>query len=330
MTISLDVLGTTAATILTFSFYSIFLKLYPKKMILLFWVEIITYLCFAGLFLFYQIVLEHDMSAFEELIYDYTYTNLPMYALMAMCFVGFLLVLNYLLDHFDVSLITPLTQISLLFTVVGYFALGEQFSYIVLASVLVIFLGAILSSLKKFSWPNPFIEFKNISMSLIAFTVIYALLVTATNLVTHQVTRITPQTLSIIHWIKYAIKSFHVFPFRFYNPFFFNLGVRFFIMIFFIITFFITEEKHIKAPFIAIKKDFWFILKTSLCYFIFSYTYYYSYMHISNANILEALNKLTIPTILVMGNLMLGEKITAPRVVGSIVIFLGGVIILFI
>ena len=72
------------------------------------------------------------------------------------------------------------------------------------------------------------------------------------------------------------------------------------------------------------------ILKTSLCYFIFSYTYYYSYMNISNANILEALNKLTIPAILVLGNLMLAEKITAPRVVGSIVIFVGGMVILFI
>ena len=81
---------------------------------------------------------------------------------------------------------------------------------------------------------------------------------------------------------------------------------------------------------IAIKKDFWFILKTSLCYFLFSYTYYYSYMYISNANVLEAINKLTIPTILVLGNLMIGEKITAPKIVGSIIIFLGGAIILFV
>ena len=330
MIMSVDVLACILGTVLTFSFYNIFIKQFPKRMILLFWVEIITYICFASLFLAQKYIFDYDVSAMEDLIYDFTYTNAPFYILMALAFVGSLLFLDYLLKHFEISLITPLSQVSLLFIAAGYLLMGDPLNWIVILSVIIVFVGAIISSFKKFYFPNPLIEFKNLSWKLIKGTLFYSLLLTITAIITYLVTQQTDQTRAIMEWTKHSFKYLHPFPFQFYTPFYFNLGIRFFIMLFFIISFFFVEEKHIKEPFISLKKHFWFILKTGFVYFLSVYTYQHAYMYIADKNVLGAMSKLAIPTILVLSMIHVKEKITAPKVVGSILILLGSSIALMI
>ena len=324
------ILGHIGATVFAFSLYNIYLKEYPKRLVLLFWVEIVTYSCFAFIFFVKKYLFEHDVAALEKLMFDFTYTNAPLYFLMALSFVGSLILLHFLLKDFDISLVTPLSQISLLFTTIGYILLGDPFNPLVLLSVCIIFLGALISSLSKIAWPNPFSEFKNLSIPLISWTVVYALLITTTALITYQVIQITPQTEIIQSWLSNSVKVLHSFPFHFYNPFYFNVGVRFFIMFFFILAFFFFDEHSFKDPFTVIKKDFWLIIKISIIYFISAYCYQYAYAMISDKNILGALNKLAIPTILVLSMYLLGEKPTPPKIIGSLVIVGGGLLVLLI
>ncbi|MBT3455832.1 EamA family transporter [bacterium] len=330
MTIPLDSLLCIVVTVVTFALYNIFIKQYSKRLILLFWVEIITYLGFTSIYLFQKVILEKDMTPFEELIYDFTYTNAPFYLLLAICFVGSLLLLDYLLKEFEISLIAPLSQISLLFIAVGNIVLGDPFSPIVMACVFIVFLGALVSSLNKITLPNPFAEFKNISPKLAIGVLQYSSLLTAIAMIAYQVTQITEQTKLIKEWATSIFKPLHAFPFHFYHPFYFNIGIRFFIMICFIFSFYVIEKRKFSEPFVALKEDFWFILKTGLTFFVSVYTYFYAYMNVADKNILGAMNKLAIPTILIFGYYLLNEKIKLPKVLGSALIVGGSLLVLFV
>ena len=309
-------------TVITTAFYNIFLKQYKDRLVLLFWVEIFTYIWYLLALFFKKHILGHDTSDTHKMIFDLTYTNLPLYLLMALCFVSSLIFLNHLLKKYEISLVIPLSQISLLIAASGYILLGDPFQPAVLIGICIICFGAFLSSLTRFSLK----DLNKISGKLILDMFLYATLVALTLIITYQTTQQTHQTQMIQQWFADSFKSLHTFHFYFYNPFYFNIGVRFFIMLFFIIAFYVFEKKTFKEPFIGLKKHPWFIIKTSLVYFASLISYYYAYNEMINKNILSGLFKLTIPTILILSILIIKEKAHLPKIIGAIIIVLGGAI----
>ena len=58
-------------------------------------------------------------------------------------------------------LLVPVTETGILFTTIGYIILGEHFSYTTLISVLIVFLGAIISGLDSLPFKKPLQVIKN-------------------------------------------------------------------------------------------------------------------------------------------------------------------------
>jgi hypothetical protein len=114
-------------SIVTLSFYNVLLKKVPQKLLLLFWVSSFSYLGFVGIYLFRTLVLQHDISAIHELIFNYTYGDFPLYIIIALSFVSSMIISEKLLDGYDLSLVIPLSQFGILLASAGYIALGDPF-----------------------------------------------------------------------------------------------------------------------------------------------------------------------------------------------------------
>jgi hypothetical protein len=72
-------------------------------------------------------VLQHDISAIHELIFNYTYGDLPLYIIIALSFMSSMIISEKLLDGSDLSLVIPLSRFGILLASAGYIALGDPF-----------------------------------------------------------------------------------------------------------------------------------------------------------------------------------------------------------
>ncbi len=113
-------------SVATYSLYAIGLKPFKERIILFFWVNVFAYVGYLELYFIKDSLLANDLHPFKHLLFDFTLTNIPFYLVMACAWVGSLLILNHLLDHYDVSLVMPVTEISIVFTTIGYIALGTN------------------------------------------------------------------------------------------------------------------------------------------------------------------------------------------------------------
>ncbi len=308
----------------TFGLYSIFIKKISleKLLIILFWVHTITYLGFFSVYLFRKFFLEHDVYAIEQLIHEFTIINAPLYILMGLSFLGSFIILNKLIVQYDVSKVLAFAQISILFTVIGYIILGDPFSWSSLIGAFIVSIGAVVSAFDTFHFPNILKPLFEIPKKLWIGILCEALLLSLAAFITFILT----QKTAVDQFVMDSLK--HVFPFSFHNPFYFNLGARFFIMAIFLIYLY-KVKKHGKLIITTLKENLWSILLISFAYFVSAYTYQDAYRLTTDKNVLAALSKLSIPIVLALSTLMLGEKLTAPKIVGSLLIILGGLVVLF-
>ena len=310
-------------SIVTYSLYMVALKPAKKRLLVFFWVNVFGYFGYLALYFFRKTVLEHDVHAIEELLYDFTFTNVPLYMLMALCWVGSLILLNALLDRFDVSLVVPVTEVGIVFTTAGYLALGNQFSWIVLASVFVVLVGAIISGMQTFTLSNPFKDLKKIPPILLAGGVLQAFFESAAMLVTFLCTHKTIITEEILMWLQDMFHHIYAVPFSFHQAFYYNVGVRFFITLFFLL-YLLIFRNHRWDIITEVYNNPKYILGVSCIFLVAIVTYHMAYQDMPDKNVLAALRKLTIPTILGISYYTLGEKITRPKVIGCVVIVIGG------
>lgn len=315
------------SSIISYAGYMIGLKYSKDRLIVLFWASVSTYIGYLGLLSIRKTFFGHNIRAMEEIIYQFTLTNMPLYILMAISAVTSLALLNYLLDRFDVSLVVPVTETGILFTTIGYIILGEHFSYTTLISVLIVFLGAIISGLDSLPFKKPLQVIKKFPPLLLIGGVLESLCEAGTLIITFICTNTTPVTEKIMVWLTTTFEHIHHIPFNFLHPFYYNLGVRFFIVIIFFMYITLIKKYGLKI-FTDYKNHFWNIITVSICFLIYIVTYHEAFNHIQEKSILEALSKLSIPTILAISYFTLSEKLTPPKLVGCVVILLGGVLIL--
>ncbi|MFT6765447.1 MAG: drug/metabolite transporter (DMT)-like permease [Alteromonas naphthalenivorans] len=315
-------------SIISYSFYMISLKPSKHRMLTFFWINTISYFGYVTIFFIRKLHFEHDVKALEQLLFTFTFTNVPLYILIACMFVISIAHLNYLMDHFEVSLITPVIEMSILFITLGYIALGNSSSSLVLASVFIIFIGAIISSMETFSFAQPFKDIKKISQKLLASGVLQAFLESSVMLITFLCTHRTTVTEGIIAWLDSVFKNVYDVPFSFHHPFYYTVGVRFFITIIFLLYLLIYQKHRLEIlthPFYNARE----IITISAVFLIAIVSYQTAYQNIADKNILIALRKLTIPTILFISYYTLGEKITHPKIIGCSIIVCGGMLTLF-
>lgn len=313
-----------SATIITYSLYKISLKKFDKdKMLLLFWVNNFAYIGFVALFFFRVYALEHSPHAWHKMLFSFTAINIPLYFLMALSFVASLYILNLLLNKYEVSLIIALTQISLLFTATAYVLLGDPLSWSAIIGITMVFTGAIISSFHKIDWKHPLAPLKKIPKPLLIGATIESALLAIVSIITYICTEETTTTSSIMHFLKHV----HSMPFSFTNPFYFNVGVRFFIVLIFIGYLWYSKQTW-RSSVTLLKENTGFIVVTSLLYFAYAYSYQEAYLLTPNKSVFAALTKFTIPMALLMSVTLLKEPIKLPKIIGAAFIVAGGLVAL--
>ena len=148
-------------------------------------------------------------------------------------------------------------------------------------------------------------------------------------LITFLCTHKTATTIGIFSWLTITFKNIYDVPFSFHHPFYYTVGVRFFITVIFLLYLFMYKKYRteiITHPFTNGK----YTLTVSAIFLMAIVSYQMAYQEIPDKNILVALRKLTIPTILAISYYTLGEKITKPKIIGCVIIVIGGMLSLLI
>lgn len=316
-------------SIIAYSTYMVSLKPVKERMLTLFWINTFGYLGYVLIYFVRKLHFEHDVRALEQLLFDVTLSNVPLYILMACFFVGSFVLLSYLMDHFEISLITPVTEISILFSTIGYLILGNPFSWVVLIGVSIIFVGAIISGMKTVSLPNPFKDLTLIPRMLVIGGCLQALFESGADLITFLCTTQTAINKEIFSFLNTTFQYVYDVPFSFHHPFYYNVGVRFFITLIFLL-YLLIHKKYRTEIFTHPFKNGRQTLTISIIFIIAIVSYQNAYQDMPDKNVLTALRKLTIPTILLISYYTLGEKITRPKIIGCIIIVAGGMMSLLV
>jgi drug/metabolite transporter (DMT)-like permease len=275
-------------------------------------------------YFFRVFVLQHDLRAFSELIFNYTYQNVPLYVLIAFSFLGYMIVSEKLLDGYDLSLIIPISQFGMLLASAGYIALGDPFQWSLLLGLCVLCAGTFIVSLAAIpssSTETTLARWKKISKRLWFLTVVQACFFILSAMLTYLGTKKTLRTEMIMQ----SLRHIHIGPISFHSAFYFNLGQQFFSVT--ISTAYVLSRKKYREELLApIIKNSRYLLAAVLAYTIASYAYYIAFMMTKDTTILLGLDNLSIPITLLFAFLILKEKLNSTKILGSALIVLGGVI----
>lgn len=311
-------------SILSLCFYNVLVKNFPDKLILIFWINLLSYLCFLGIYYFRVSVLNHDPKALHELIFNYTFQDIPLYAIIAASFLGYMIVSEKLLDSYDLSLVIPISQLGILLASAGYILLGDPFNWSLLFGLSILCAGTFVVSLSSISQtPKESFVFrlKNIPKKLVILALIQSLLFVVSSMINYLGTKKTIHTEAIINNLRHL----HIGPVAFHSAFYFNIGQQFFSVL--IATIYVLVRKKyrrsVMTPIIDKPK---YLLMAVLIYVMAEFTYFIAFMITTDTTILLALDNLSIPVILLFSFLILKEELDKDKVIGSSLIVIGGVI----
>jgi len=316
-----DALFITIA-IVAYAIYQTMMKRFSflVSLIILFWLHTISYFSYIAVYFFRKFILNHDVYAFRELMYNFTLYNAPLYLILGICFTGSLVIYRNLLKDYEISFILPFSYISIMFTSIAYYLLGEPFNTMEALSVLIICCGALVIGLDKTVRHGketfPFFQY-----SLLVQIILYGIFKAVTAVIIFLIT----QKTGIQQVIKTGLQ--HMFPFSEYDSFYADLGTRFFMMLCLFI--FIHHQVPYRKKMVPTLKKHWkFLLPLSLVFLITTYAYQVAYFLTPDKTVLAGVSKFNVPVILIMGYKILKEQMTLPKIVGAMIIVLGGVVIL--
>jgi drug/metabolite transporter (DMT)-like permease len=311
-------------SIVMLSCYNVLLKKFPQKLLLLFWVSSFSYLGFIGIYLFRSLVLQHDLSAIQELILNYTYGDFPLYIIIALTFVSSMIISEKLLDGYDLSLVIPISQFGILLASAGYVALGDPFQWSLLIGIIVVCLGTFILSISTESIHlslSVFSEFQKTPGQLWLLVLGQALCFTISSVVSYLGTKETVRTDIIMD----SIKQLHLGPIAFHGAFYFNLGQQLYSVMIFSV--YILSRKKYRTEFLSpITTDAKYLALVVLVYITAEYAYFTAFTITTDTTILLALNNLSIPVTMMLSFLLLKEQIDLNKIIGASLIVIGGLI----
>lgn len=324
MIISLPDIIYISLSAITFALYMVLIKKTPRDryLVTLFWTHAFAYGIYVTIYLFRKFVLEHDVSAIEQFLHEYTYINAPLYFMFAVCSLWSTIIFRNLLKEFDISLIVPFSQISLLFTYLGVTLLGDPFSWQECAGIITIVGGAALTATSNFKITSPQQLFTTLPPKLVRGVTMEALLKAAMIVIVFLITQNTPINEQIIGSLG------HIFPFAQYETFYANLGTRFFSILLFY--WYLHHNKSYRNLVMPTLHEHWLsLILLSIVYFASTMTYQLAYFLTADKGMLAALSKINVPLLLFFASVLLKEKITPEKIIGSAIVILGGIIVLY-
>lgn len=277
---------------LTSIFYILLHKAPKNTVILYFWIHIFAYLGFCLIYLFKDMTIHFDMTHLENIIFDTTYYNFPIYIFSGFCCVGTYIIFDLLIKSFSIPLVVSLSQISIIITTIGYIVLGDKTSIISILGIVTIFLGSIIAGCTSFSFKHPLKIFKSYNLNLLIWSTIKASLYSVTILISYLCLNKHNETTKII--LHQLTKHLRYFPCHLIAPIHFNIGVQFslFICILLFIIFYQKQSDQIIPTF------FNYITLTlilSTLYVLHSYLLLSAYNYIPNQNMITAIMQLSLP-----------------------------------
>ncbi len=313
------------ASVVLINLYSVAVKRIPNKLVLFFWTNLLTYVGFLVIYFLQALAGTGAAAAAADLVFRYTLAQAPLYLVYAGAFVGTMLVFQKLLDGYDLSLVMPLSQFSILFITLGYLTLGVSPRWQEILGLLILSPGVVVVSLPPDALASPALtvaRLRVISGRLWALVVLLAALTTLTALVSYVGTKTTAQTEALAGAVEGAL---HVQVF-FLDPFHFALGSGFFSVLAFL-AFLLArnEDRSVLLP--AIRRDGPAYFLVSLMSLGAHLAYLQAFAAAPDPTILLVIDKMSIPLVLVFSALMLKERMTTPKVAGSALILGGGTLV---
>jgi drug/metabolite transporter (DMT)-like permease len=311
-------------SIVSLSFYNVLLKQASQKLLLLFWVSLFTYIGFINIYLFQTIALQHDLSSVQELIFNYTFEDLPLYITIAFSFLLSMIISEKFLDGYDLSLVIPISQFGILLASAGYIALGDPFQWSLLVGIIIVCLGSFvlsMSTTSKHVSLSMFSAFWKIPGKLWILVCGQALCFTISAVVSYLGIKETARTDVIMT----SLRRLHLGPIAFHNAFYFNLGQQLFSVIVFTLYILIRKRyrTEIFSPITTNTRD---LALASVTYIAAEYMYFVAFTLTRDTTILLALDNLSIPVTLIFSSLLLKEEIGGNKIIGASLIVIGGLI----
>ena len=306
----------------TYAYHMVLNKKETNRTVRFFWVSLFTYCGYLGLYTFSKLFFEHSNALeFESFLYETTFTNAPLYFLMALSWIGSTILLNSIIEKYDVSTIVPITKINIIFVTCGYLLLGQTTSKIELISAAIIALGALISGTTLVNKSNRIKSLLAVPAWLFIAVLLEAVLDANGKLITFLCTHKTATTSAIFSWLNDRADHLHGLSFSFRHPFYYNTGVRFFITtLFFAYLVIIKKHRILISELLNNKATIafsTFILLTT------TVTYHAAHQTTLDKEYIALIRKCSIPMLLILSHYMLNEKITAPKVIGCLVIMAG-------
>ena len=232
-----------------------------------------------------------------------------------------MITLEHLFDNYDLSLVYPMSQISILTASAGYIALGDPFKWSLVIGIFILFVGTFITSLslnKNIRLDNFFEQLSKVSGPLWVLIFIQVLCHTVSAVVSYLGTKDTAATEYVLHGLRHL----HIAPFSFYTAFEFNLGNQPFSLMILAI-YLLSKEKYRKNILPCLMSDIKTIIIVTVVYLISMYTYLEAFNMTTKTTILLSLNNLTIPITLVFAYIILKEHISMIKIIGASFIVLG-------
>src|SRR5215471_16327712 len=310
-------------SILMICVYNVLIKKIADKLILLFLVNLFSYIGFLGIYFFRVFIMHHDLHAFHELIFNYIDQNVPLYLLIAFSFLGYMIVSEKLLNGYDLSLVIPISQLGMLFATAGYIALGDPFKWSLILGLCILCAGTFivsLSAIAQSSTETILEKFRKIPKQLWLLTITQACFFIISATITYLGTKEDIRTETIM----YSLRRLHIGPIVFHSSFYFNLGQQCYSLII-VAVYILIRKKYRDRILLLIVKESKFLLIASFAYFISTYAYLSAFMMTKDTTILLGLDNLSIPITLLFAFLILKEELDSNKILGSSLIVLGGV-----
>jgi drug/metabolite transporter (DMT)-like permease len=311
-------------SIVTLSLYNVLLKRFSQKLLLLFWVSFFSYVGFVTIYLFQSLILQHDHHVIHELIFEYTFEDIPLYIIIALSFLGSMIISEKLLEGYDLSLVIPISQFGILLASIGYIALGDPFQWSLVIGIVILCFGTFILSLsataKRLSL-SVFAEFRRIPSNLWLLVALQALCFTVSAVVSYLGTKETVRTDTLMD----GLKRLHLGPIAFHGAFYFNLGQQVYSIIIFLV-YILVRKKYRLEIFSPLATSAKYLSLVVLAYIAAEYAYFSAFTITRNTTILLVLDNLSIPITLLFSYFLLKEQLDQLKIVGSSLIVLGGLI----
>ncbi len=291
-----------------------------------FWIHLFTYSAISTLFIFEDLLIRFNPNPLRTIIFDFTYTNFPLYLISSACLISSYILFDYLAQLHNVSKIIALSQISIIISTLGYHFLGDRMTLISAIGMMIIVIGALISGLTKLSIKHPIASLKQYDKSLVSWSLLNAAFIAIPELITYLCTaHYDPTTREIL---KLLTRHTHGIPFTTVIPLYMNVGVQCFNMILLFGWIWHTSKKRINlGAFVSGHKRLVFIL--ALLHIGYVYCYYSVFDMIENKNIISGIVQLYLPLTMIGGAFLYHQHWNKFEVVGMGIIAIGSIVSVF-